>query len=105
MRALDEIFDIKPAGGFYYGIKSIRKRGIFNDGFKEKIATEIKDKRNVRDTFDGDGKSEEELRTVIAITVDKVKEYIRSIHRGDISFGEERMGKCNWCPYENICRK
>ena len=105
MYALEQIFDIKPAGGFYYGIKSIRKRGIYNKELKEKITAELKDKRTLNDTVNNDGRSEEEVRNVISSTVEKVKEYISNIHQGDISFGVEHIGKCDWCPYKGICRK
>jgi ATP-dependent helicase/nuclease subunit B len=102
--ALDTLFDIRPAGGFYYYIKSIRKRGIYDKEFRNLISAKIKGKRTATDTYPNDGKTKEECRETIERSIDAVRTYVRSIHEGDISFGDTGGRDCDWCPYKDICR-
>ena len=104
LHALDTLFDIRPAGGFYYYIKSIRKRGIYDKQFGNLISAKIKGKQTATDTYPTDGKTEEEFRETIERTIDAVTKYVRSIHDGVISFGDTRVSNCDWCPYKDICR-
>lgn len=97
MRALRDLFGLRPAGAFYYSIHSGRKRGVFA---KEK-AQRISGQGDVSRT---DQASWQEIEDLMRLNSAQVAGYVERIIAGDIAVAPADSETCQSCAFSGICR-
>ncbi len=97
MRALRDLFGLRPAGAFYYSINSGRKRGVFA---KEK-AQRISGHGDVSRT---DQASWDEIEDLMRMNAAHAAGYVKRIIAGDIAVAPADSETCGSCPFSGICR-
>jgi len=97
MLALKELFNMKPAGAFYYSISSGRKRGVFAAEEEERISGQGDVSRTDKVSYD-------EIGDLIELNAAQAVEYVTRIQSGDIGVRPADPNHCRTCPFGTLCR-
>lgn len=97
MRALRDLFGLRPAGAFYYSIHSGRKRGVFAREEAQRISGQ-------GDVSRTDQASWEEIQELMRLNAAQAVGYVKRIIAGDIAVVPADSETCQSCAFSGACR-